>query len=88
MPTAADVRALYRAFLRQGELFPQYNIREYIKRRAREGFEAQRKTTQPEAIEAAWKKAKEDLEVAKRQAVVYSLFSRPQKSVMEQTSPK
>jgi hypothetical protein len=35
-----------------------------------------------EALDAAWAKAKADFEVVKRQAIVYSIYHRKQKSIM------
>jgi hypothetical protein len=114
MPGAAEARALYRVFLREGApraaappppppcvvppppgarrfashatrsprcptlahpagaKFPNYNIREYVKLRARQGFEAR---AEPAEAARLWAQARDDLGVVKRQAVVYSVSS-------------
>lgn len=53
-----------------------------MKRRAGERFREMQKTVEPEVADKAWAKALQDLEVAKRQAVVYGLYARKQKSIM------
>mmetsp|Transcript_4149 Transcript_4149/g.10380 ORF Transcript_4149/g.10380 Transcript_4149/m.10380 type:complete len:92 (-) Transcript_4149:94-369(-) len=77
---AGEVRSLFRAFLREGRKFNNYNIREYILRRAKEGFRAQLTGNQSEA---AFSAAKEELQVVRRQSVVYQMYGRPTKNVME-----
>ncbi|KAL6785671.1 ISD11 [Auxenochlorella protothecoides x Auxenochlorella symbiontica] len=83
MPAASEVTSLYRAILRAGSGIPNYNIREYVKRRAGEKFRELPKGGSAEAVEAAFRRGCEELEVVKRQAVVYKLYARKQKSVME-----
>ena len=82
--TRAGALALYRDFLRVGRAFPDYNVREYVKRRAREGFAANRALEASDAIAACMADGAAQLEVARRQAALYALygrFSRP--SAME-----
>ena len=84
--TATRGRALhlYREFLRVGRSFNDYNVREYVKRRAREGFIANRALSASDAIERCMADGAAQLEVARRQAALYALygrFSRP--SAME-----
>ena len=55
-----------------GAKFPNYNIREYVKLRARQGFEAR---AEPAEAARLWAQARADLGVVKRQAVVYSVSS-------------
>ncbi|KAH7288866.1 hypothetical protein KP509_31G047400 [Ceratopteris richardii] len=81
-PSAAEVKALFRAFLREARKFPDYNIREYVKRRSRQGFH-QNQNIVPELATAAFAEGRELLEVAKRQAVVYSLYAPKVKNIME-----
>jgi hypothetical protein len=38
----AELRGLYRALLRGGRLYPDYNFREFVLRRTRQGFRAGR----------------------------------------------
>lgn len=79
----AEVRALFRAILREGRKFPNYNVREYVKRRAREGFHEAAGLSDPPAVAALVKKAREELDVVKRQSIVYSLYTRKVKNVLE-----
>ncbi|KAG2553237.1 protein ISD11-like [Panicum virgatum] len=67
-PTRAEALSLFRSLLRTAKQFSDYNIREYTRRRA---------------AAAAFAEGKKQLEVAKRQAVVYSLYAPKSKSVME-----
>jgi hypothetical protein len=83
MPSAHEIKSLFRAYLRLGRNFPNYNIRHYIQRRAKEDFHALTKNTDTAAAEAAWQKAKGELDVWKRQSVVYGLYGRRGKTVME-----
>lgn len=53
-----------------------------MKRRAGEKFRELPKGGSAEAVEAAFRRGCEELEVVKRQAVVYKLYARKQKSVM------
>jgi hypothetical protein len=59
----------------------------YIKRRAKEGFAESQSITDAAALEQLWQRAKEELEVVKRQAVVYGLYARKHKSVMVGGTP-
>lgn len=62
-----------------GNAYPNYNIREYVRRRAREEFSKQGAGNK--SLEAI----REDLDVVKRQSVVYGLYNRGPvvKSVMD-----
>ncbi|KAK9924973.1 hypothetical protein M0R45_033314 [Rubus argutus] len=79
-PSRAEVLQLYRSFLRVARKFTDYNIREYTKRRATDAFRQNRNVSDPCA---AFADGKAQLEVASRQAVVYSLYAPKLKSVME-----
>lgn len=61
-----------------GNSFPNYNIREYVRRRAREEFSKEGTGKSLAAI-------REELEVVRRQGVVYGLYNRGPvvKSVMD-----
>lgn len=80
---AAEVKVLYRTFLRYGRTFPSYNIREYISRRAREGFRENKSLGSPSEVAAAVEHAKSELAVVKRQALVYNLYGRKLKHVLD-----
>jgi hypothetical protein len=82
-----EVRRLFRALLREAHRFAHYNVREYVKRRTIDGFREYKDQKDPVVVEAAYKRGLHQLEVARRQAVVYSLYAPRVKSIMEiQTS--
>uniref|UniRef100_A0A0D9VS34 Complex 1 LYR protein domain-containing protein n=1 Tax=Leersia perrieri TaxID=77586 RepID=A0A0D9VS34_9ORYZ len=81
-PTRAEVLSLFRSLLRTGRQFSDYNIREYTRRRAADAFRENRALGDAPAA-AAFADGKKQLEVAKRQAVVYSLYAPKAKSIME-----
>eukprot|EP00249_Psilotum_nudum_P009198 c21773_g1_i1 orf=467-730(-) len=81
-PTATEVRSLFRSLLREARKFSDYNIREYVKRRSKEGF---RQLDIDPAL--AFSQGKEQLEVVKRQSVVYSIYAPRVKNVMEVVPP-
>ncbi|XP_071723290.1 uncharacterized protein [Rutidosis leptorrhynchoides] len=81
--TRSEVLSLFRSLLRTARQFSDYNIREYAKRRTVDGFRANRSLTDPNSVQAAFAEGKNQLEIAKRQALVYSLYTPKVKSVME-----
>ncbi|XP_068336252.1 uncharacterized protein [Pyrus communis] len=83
----AEVLTMFRSFLRVARKFTDYNIREYTKRRAVDGFRLNRNLSDPSAISSAFSDGKAQLEVANRQALVYSLYAPKLKSVMEVQNP-
>ncbi|KAK9278244.1 hypothetical protein L1049_027807 [Liquidambar formosana] len=82
-PTRSEVLSLLRSLLRTAGDFSDYNIREYAKRRTIDGFRQNRHLSDPSTISAAFSEAKSQLEIAKRQAIVYNLYAPKAKSVME-----
>ena len=82
-PTRAEALSLFRSLLRTAKQFSDYNIREYTRRRAADAFRENRALPDAAAAAAAFAEGKKQLEVAKRQAVVYSLYAPKSKSVME-----
>ncbi|XP_059303673.1 uncharacterized protein LOC132055728 [Lycium ferocissimum] len=82
-PARGEVLTLFRSFLRTARQFPDYNIREYTKRRTIDGFRHNKDLTDPSKVTAAFSDGRTQLEIAKRQAVVYSLYAPKVKSVME-----
>ncbi|XP_044486071.1 LYR motif-containing protein 4 [Mangifera indica] len=82
-PTRTDILGLYRSLLRVAREFPDYNIREYTKRRTIDGFRENKDLTDSESISSAYREGKSQLAVAKRQSLVYSLYAPNVKSVME-----
>ena len=65
-----------------GKKFSNYNVREFVQRKARNDFRSHAAETDTAAVETLWSQAKQDLEIARRQALVYSLYGSRQKSVM------
>ncbi|KAL7153123.1 hypothetical protein ABFS83_04G144100 [Erythranthe nasuta] len=82
-PTRSEVLFLFRSLLRTARQFTDYNIREYAKRRTVDSFRHNRRLSDPAEAATAFAEGKSQLEVAKRQAVVYSLYAPRVKSVME-----
>lgn len=82
-PSRGEVLSLFRSFLRTAREFSDYNIREYTKRRAIDAFRHNKDMSDPSQVSAAFAEGKSQLQVAKRQAIVYSLYSPGVKSVME-----
>ncbi|GLT25232.1 hypothetical protein SLA2020_003760 [Shorea laevis] len=82
-PTRNEVLWLYRSLLRVARQFCDYNIREYTKRRTIDAFRHNQKLTDSSKVAAAFADGKAQLEVAKRQCIVYSLYAPKVKSVMD-----
>ncbi|KAK5777094.1 uncharacterized protein LOC108479670 [Gossypium arboreum] len=82
-PTRTEVLQLYRSLLRVARQFSDYNIREYSKRRTIDAFRDNKNLTDPSQLSAAFSDGKAQLEVAKRQALVYSLYAPKVKSIMD-----
>lgn len=82
-PTRSEALSLLRSLLRTARHFCDYNIREYTKRRALDGFRHNRNLSDPPSISSAYADGKAQLEVAKRQSAVYSLYAPKVKSIME-----
>jgi hypothetical protein len=85
VPSSAEVVSLFRSLLKEARKFEDYNIREYVKRRTKQGFQ-QHKSANPEVAASAFLEGKEMLNVAKRQATIYSLYAPKVKSIMDVTS--
>lgn len=81
-----EVLSLYRSLLRTARQFSDYNIREYTKRRTDDAFRENRNLSDFSSISAAFSDGKAQLDIAKRQAIVYSLYTTKIKSVMETNS--
>ncbi|KAL5095833.1 hypothetical protein RYX36_000160 [Vicia faba] len=82
-PSKSQILSLLRTFIRLSRQFPDYNIREYTKRRAVDAFRENATLSEASSVSEAFEFGKSQLEVAKRQAVVYSLYVPPLPSVME-----
>ncbi|KAF5726990.1 LYR-like [Tripterygium wilfordii] len=82
-PTRSEILNLYRALLRTARQFCDYNIREYTKRRTVDAFRHNQNLTDSSSVFAAYSDGMAQLEVAKRQAIIYSMHAPKVKSVME-----
>ncbi|KAI3504686.1 hypothetical protein L1887_26342 [Cichorium endivia] len=82
-PSRREIISLFRSLIRSARQFPDYNIREYTKRRTIEAFRDNKTLSEPSSIAAAFADGKSQLQVAKRQAVVYSLYAPKIKSIMD-----
>ncbi|EXC11031.1 hypothetical protein L484_015251 [Morus notabilis] len=87
-PTRSEVLSLFRSLLRTAREFSDYNIREYAKRRTVDAFRDKRSLSDLSAVSAAFSDGKSQLEVARRQAIVYQLYSPKVKSVMDVKPPR
>ncbi|KAK2638960.1 hypothetical protein Ddye_026755 [Dipteronia dyeriana] len=83
VPARTEILGLYRSLLRTAHDFCDYNIREYTKRRTTDGFRQNQNLTNLDSIFSAYQEGKNQLALAKRQSVVYSLYAPKVKSVME-----
>ncbi len=86
--SAGEVRHLFRALLREASRFPNYNVREYVKRRAIDAFHQYRDQSDPAIVDAAFKRGLQQLEIARRQSLVYSLYGPRVNSIMDLRSSK
>ena len=75
MPSSTQTLKLYRAFQRAANKFPDYNYREYIKRRARDAFASSRSISNPQVIFSLYQQGIQELEIIHRQAIVNALYS-------------
>lgn len=72
-PSKPQVLSLLRSFLRHGSKITNYNFREHAKRRALQGFRANRALTGSE-LQSKFDEGRVQLEVLKRQAVISQLY--------------
>ena len=82
-PSRGEVLSLFRSLLRTAAKFTDYNVREYAKRRAIDGFRESRTLSEPSSISSAFADGRNQLEVANRQAMTYSLYAPKVKNAME-----
>lgn len=79
---ASPTHPLQRPPLHSGASFPNYNVREYVRRRAGERFREGARLDAT-AADAAFTTAAEELAAARRQATVFGMYHRPQRSIMD-----
>ncbi|OVA12149.1 Complex 1 LYR protein [Macleaya cordata] len=78
-----EILSLFRSLLRTARIFSDYNIREYTKQRTIDGFRQSRDLSNPSFVSSAFSYGKSQLEIAKRQSIVYSLYAPNAKNIME-----
>ncbi|CAL9244457.1 unnamed protein product [Arabidopsis halleri] len=83
MVSRSEVLSLCRALLRAGRQYPDYNIREYTKRRTLDGFRMNKNLTDPSKVNEAFAEAKAQLVVAERVLKVYLAYPPKTKNIME-----
>ncbi|CAF2017841.1 unnamed protein product [Brassica oleracea var. botrytis] len=83
MVAKCQVISLCRSLLRAGCKYPDYNIREYTKRRTLDGFRMNKNLTDPSKVNDAYAEGKEHLEVVERVLKVYLAYPPKTKSIME-----
>lgn len=71
----SDVLKLYRALLRHGRNFADYNFREYAIRRTRHAFASAKNETDPELIKKSYYDGLSTLAVVKRQSSISQMFA-------------
>ncbi|KAK7394438.1 hypothetical protein VNO78_14966 [Psophocarpus tetragonolobus] len=82
-PSAAQILCLFRSLLRVAREFPDYNIREYTKRRTIDAFRQNCTLSDPSAISAAFSHGNSQLSLLQRQSLLYSLYAPQLLNVME-----
>ncbi|KAK7295432.1 hypothetical protein RJT34_18341 [Clitoria ternatea] len=87
VPSAPEILSLFRSLLRVARQFPDYNIKEYTKRRTIDAFRENATLSDPASISSAFSHGKTQLQVAKRQSIVYSLYAPHLPSIMEHQTP-
>ncbi|CAN8252018.1 unnamed protein product [Cochlearia groenlandica] len=83
MVSKSQVVSLCRSLLRAGRQYPDYNIREYTKRRALDGFRVNKSLKDPSKVNDAYAQGKAELEVAERVLKVYLAYPPKTKNIME-----
>ncbi|MFS7976072.1 putative complex 1 LYR protein [Helianthus anomalus] len=79
-PSRKQILSLFRSFFRSSRLFTDYNIREYRKCRTIDEFRHNKTLTNPSSVPAAFADGNYQLQVAKRQALVYHISRRKSKA--------
>lgn len=71
----SDVIKLYKALLRHGGKFSDYNFREYTLRKTKLEFAKLKAETNPEVIKQAYYNGLTNLNIVKRQASISQMFA-------------
>lgn len=71
---ASDTRKLYKALLRHGSRFTDYNFREYTLRRTRDAFRANMRENDPQVVNKLYYDGLNNLAIVKRQTAISQMF--------------
>lgn len=71
---AGDIRKLYKALLRSGSRFTDYNFREYTLRRTRDAFRAHTQEKDPQVVNKLYYDGLNNLAIVKRQTAISQMF--------------
>ncbi|KAK1295954.1 hypothetical protein QJS10_CPB15g01369 [Acorus calamus] len=82
-PSRGEILSLFRSLLKTASKFSDYNIREYVKRRTIDAFRDNKTLSDPNTVCSAFMDGKTQLEIARRQSIVYSLYAPKAKNIME-----
>lgn len=74
-PTKQQVLSLYREFVRNSSKFSNYNFRSYFLRRSRDAFKQGKLLDNAEQVDVQFQKAREELEVLKRQSKISQMYT-------------
>ncbi|XP_018432816.1 uncharacterized protein LOC108805302 [Raphanus sativus] len=83
MVAKCQVISLCRSLLRAGRKYPDYNIREYTKRRTLDGFRMNKNLTDPLKAIEAYDEGNAQLEAVQRVLKVYLAYPPKTKNIME-----
>ncbi|XP_059145891.1 LYR motif-containing protein 4-like [Physella acuta] len=73
-PTKVQILSLYKQLLRESNKLSDYNFRMYALRRTKDAFKENKAETNVTKIQDLVAKAKENLDILKRQALISHLF--------------
>ena len=74
MPSKTQILSLYKQLLQSSKLYSSYNYKEYVYRRTRDAFHANKHVSQPDQVQDLYKKGLEALEISTRQGWINSQF--------------
>lgn len=83
-PSPQAIRQLYHQSLRAASSFASYNYRQYFIQRTRDSFRQHANEKDPDKIAALYEKARGELNVLRRQALINRLYEGP-RLVVEKT---
>ncbi|CEP63472.1 Isd11p LALA0_S08e03246g [Lachancea lanzarotensis] len=74
-PSRTQVLSLYKQIIRNANGFNNYNFKNYFLRKARTQFRETKDLQDPETIQQAYRTAKQELGVLKRQSVISQMYT-------------